>query len=107
MAATSASEFSGSITIPAVGFFDDLARLTIDAQYHRAGTGHELQHLGGDDGLENVGLLQQDQTRVGCGDEGGNFFAGLLIEELTFLRPRDWAKDLIRCFSAPSPRSRK
>ena len=64
------------------GVFEDLAGLSFDSEDHGARTGHELEHLGGNYGLEDVGFLKKDKARVGGGDEGRNFFARLLIEEL-------------------------
>ena len=88
------------------GFLDDLPGLTVHAQNHRPGAGHEFQHLCGNHGLEDISFLEKDEAGVGSGDEGRNFFAGLLVEKLDVSQARDCASALILSFSAPSPISR-
>jgi hypothetical protein len=70
-----------------LGVLDDLAGLAIDSENYRARSGHEFEHLGRDHRLENIGLLQQNKTGIGRGDEGGDFFSRLLIEEANVCDP--------------------
>src|SRR5579864_1389354 len=66
---------------PCARLFDDLHGLAVYAKNHWPATRHEFEHLGRDDGLEDVGLFQKHETGVGCQDEGWNLFARLLIDE--------------------------
>jgi len=63
------------------GLLDDFLRLAFDSEDDGTRAGHEFEHFRGDDGLEDVGFLEQDEAGVGGGNEGGNFFARLLIKE--------------------------
>ncbi len=66
---------------PGAGFLKNRARLPLDAEDDGARARHEFQHLGGDDRLEHVGFLEQNQANIRRADVGGNFLARLLIDE--------------------------
>src|ERR1700674_1792239 len=59
----------------------NLARLTFDPEDYRTRTGHELQHLAGNDGLEYVVLLEQNRARVRGANIGWYRVPRLLIHK--------------------------